>query len=217
MEEDRRDFSSVGLAAPAEGPSAGRHVREDGSRIGLRCPFRSVPDGLPLVVLAAALGACSPVFNWREVPIADDGLVALLPCKPDRATRNLPLGGDRSVAVDMTGCEAGGATFAVAHAAADDAAQADAWMRAWRAATRSQLAGAAIVETPAALPRAAALPGAGACSRRRSSRRWRPAPAHMLWFAQQRAGKMALYQATVLGQPSSPEARAIFFEGLRLP
>jgi hypothetical protein len=31
------------------------------------------------------------------------------------------------------------------------------------------------------------------------------------------AGKMALYQATVLGEPSSPDARSIFFEGLRLP
>ena len=180
-------------------------------------PFR--PRWAPLIVLTAALGACSPVFNWREVPIADDGLVALLPCKPDHATRHLPLGtgnGSASVEVDMTGCEAGGATFAVAHATAEDAAQADAWMRAWRAATRSQLAGAAIVETPATVPRAAGSPtpmrievpqqGAGG-----------PASAHMLWFAQQRGGKTALYQATVLGRPASPEAPGVFFEGLRLP
>lgn len=163
------------------------------------------------------LAGCSPVFNWRDVPIADDGLVALLPCKPDRATRQLPLGGgNASVAVDMTGCEAGGATFAVAHATAEDAAQAERWMQAWRAATRGQLAGAAIVETPSALPRAADAPapvrldvqqGAGGGA----------APAHMLWFAQQRPGKMALYQATVLGRPASAEALGTFFEGLRLP
>ena len=178
-------------------------------------PFR--PRWAPLILLtAAALGACSPVFNWREVPIADDGLVALLPCKPDRATRNLPLGGSASVAVDMTGCEAGGATFAVAHATAEDAAQADAWMRAWRAATRSQLAGAAIVETPATLPRSAASPAAVRFDVQHGGAGG-PAPAHMLWFAQQRAGKVALYQATVLGRPASAEAPSVFFEGLRLP
>jgi hypothetical protein len=179
-------------------------------------PFRH--RWAPLVVLTAALGACSPVFNWREVPIADDGLVALLPCKPDRATRKLPLGGgSASVAVDMTGCEAGGATFAVAHATAEDAAQADAWMRAWRAATRSQLAGAAIVETPATLPRAARSPAAVRFEVPQQQVAGDPAPAHMLWFAQQRAGKVALYQAIVLGRPASAEASGVFFEGLRLP
>ena len=165
-----------------------------------------------LALAAAALGACSPVFNWREVPIADDGLIALLPCKADRATRMLPLGAE-SVAVDVTGCEAGGATIAVAHSAAGDAAQAEAWMGAWRAATRAQLAAAAITEMPGVLLRSAASPA----PTRLETQAGASAPTHVLWFAQQRAGKMALYQATVLGQPSSPEARAIFFEGLRLP
>jgi len=180
-------------------------------------PLAFRPRFAALTVAAAVLAGCSPVFNWREVPIADDGLVALLPCKPDRVTRQLPLGGNSvSVAVDMTGCEAGGATFAVAHASAEDAAQAERWMQAWRAAARGQLAGAAVVETSSALPRAAGAPSpmrldvpqgvAGSA-----------APAHMLWFAQERPGKVALYQATVLGRPASAEALGTFFEGLRLP
>jgi len=173
-------------------------------------PFR--PRFATFVLAAAALGACSPVFNWREVPIADDGLVALLPCKADHATRTLPLGAE-SITVDMTGCEAGGATFAVAHAAAGDAAQAESWMRAWRTATRAQLAGATVAEAPAVLLRAAVSPG----PMRLDSQGGAGAPTHVLWFAQQRAGKMALYQATVLGKPSSPEALPTFFEGLRLP
>ena len=166
------------------------------------------------VLIATLLGACSPVFNWRVVPIADDGLVALLPCKPDRATRNLPLGADASIAVDMTGCEAGGATFAVAHATAEDAAQAERWMSAWRAATRSQLAGRTVAEGPSALLRATASPAPVRLDVQEAGSQ---APAHMLWFAQQRAGKMALYQATVLGKPSSADALPTFFEGLRLP
>jgi hypothetical protein len=175
-------------------------------------PFPFRPRFAALALAAAALGACSPVFNWREMPIADDGLIALLPCKADRATRMLPLGAEL-ISVDVTGCEAGGATFAVAHAAASDAAQADAWMRAWRAATRTQLGSAPVAETPVVMARAAESPG----PMRLDTQPGASAPTHVLWFAQQRAGKVALYQATVLGKPSSTEALAIFFEGLRLP
>src|SRR3954447_11373852 len=55
-----------------------------------------------LVVTATVLAACSPTFNWREVPVGDADVVVLLPCKPDRATRQLPLGTDM-VPVDMAG------------------------------------------------------------------------------------------------------------------
>ncbi|AMM24455.1 hypothetical protein [Variovorax sp. PAMC 28711] len=157
------------------------------------------------------LAACSPTFNWRDTPIADTGLLALMPCKPDRASRALPLGTE-SVTVDMVGCEAGGATFAIAHAGARDVPQAEAWQRAWRAATRAQAGEVDVVESPGALPRAAAAPApvrleAGGAM-----------PMQVLWFArQQPGGAVTLYQATVLGRPSSPDAVTTFFESLRLP
>ncbi|MEJ7687119.1 MAG: hypothetical protein WKG52_09085 [Variovorax sp.] len=166
-----------------------------------------------LALCAATVSACSLVFNWREVLIADDGLVALLPCKADRATRTLPLGGE-TITVDMTGCEAGGATFAIAHAAASSADQAEAWMHAWRAATRSQLANATVAEAPAVLPRASAMPAPVRLDAQGADR---ASTMHVVWFAQQRAGRMALYQATVVGEPSQPEALTTFIEGLRLP
>ena len=166
--------------------------------------------GLTAVLFVAAVStACSPTFNWREVPVGDAGLVAMLPCKPDRATRAMPLG-SASVAVEVVGCEAGGATFAVAHARAADAAQAEAWLVAWRAATRAQLVDAQPTEAPATLPRAALQP---APVRLDSGK----VAAHLLWFAQTRAGGVSLYQATVLGRPSSADAVATFDEGLRLP
>jgi hypothetical protein len=174
-------------------------------------PFRPRFAAAALAVLAA----CSPTFNWREVPIGDDGLVALLPCKADHAARDMPLGGTESIKVDVSGCEAGGATFAVAHATASSGAQAEAWMAAWRAATRSRLHGAPAVEAAAVVPRAASLPPPG----RLDAQGIGPdaAPTHVLWFAQQGAGGVSLYQATVLGKPSSPEAVKTFFEGLRVP
>jgi len=168
-----------------------------------------------LTAATALLAACSPTFNWREVPIAEAGLIALLPCKPDRATRALPLGAE-SVQVDMTGCETGGATFAVAHASANGPVQAEAWLNAWRAATRSQLGEAKVAEGPATLQRATAVPAPIRLDAQPPQQA--VAPVQVLWFAQsQKDGTVALYQATVLGRPSSVEAAKTFFEGLRLP
>lgn len=170
----------------------------------------------PALALASALAGCSPTFNWREVPIGNEGVVALLPCKPDRATRALPLGVD-AVTVDMAGCETGGATFAVAHAVAGSPAQAEGWIRAWRAATRSQLAGAPTTETAAVLPRAANAPAPVRLDTPEAEGGASAKPLHVLWFAQQRPDGVALYQATVIGKPSSADALPTFFEGLRVP
>jgi len=164
---------------------------------------------------AVALAACSPTFNWRETPIADAGLVALLPCKPDRAHRALPLGAE-SVQVDMAGCEAGGATFAIAHASAGSPEQAETWLTAWRAATRSQLGDAQVTEAPATLKRATAAPAPVRLDAQPPQQG--AAPVQVLWFAQsQKDGRVSLYQATVLGRPTAPDAAATFFDGLRLP
>jgi len=175
-----------------------------------------VPRPWPALAVAALLAAaCSPTFNWREVPVADAGLIALLPCKADRANRALPLGAE-SVQVDMAGCEAGGATFAIAHASANGPAQAEAWLNAWRTATRSQLGEAQVTEAPATLQRATAVPPPLRLDAQPPQQG--VAPVQVLWFAQsQKDGTVALYQATVLGRPSSPEASRTFFEGLRLP
>ncbi|HEX7866983.1 MAG TPA: hypothetical protein VF555_18665 [Variovorax sp.] len=175
-----------------------------------------------MLAAAALLAACSPAFNWREVPITGAGLVALLPCKADRASRALPLGAE-SVQVDMTGCEAGGATFAIAHASAGSPEQAEAWLRAWHAATRGQLGSEAqVTESPASVLRATAVPAPlrleAKAPQPQQQQQGAATPVQVLWFAQsQKDGTVALYQATVLGRPSSDEASKTFFEGLKLP
>lgn len=167
------------------------------------------------LALTAVLFACTPTFNWRDVRIADKGLVALLPCKADRATRVLPLGVE-SVEVEMAGCAAGGATFAVAHAAAADVAQAEAWLRAWRAATRAQLADAQVAESAGAVSRALATPAPWQLETHADTAK-AAISTRVLWFAQRTASGVSLYQATMLGKPSSPEVFTTFLEGLRLP
>ena len=177
----------------------------------MRRRFDIVPASLAILLVA-----CTPTFNWREVPVGDGDLVALLPCKPDRAERMLPLGTD-SVRVDMAGCEAGGVTFAVAHAEASGPAQASAWLDAWRRATRARLEGRASTEAAGVLPRAAAAPAPLRLDAPMGTGDDRAPPMRVLWFARQHPRGVSLYQATAIGQPSSTEALETFFEGLRLP
>ena len=66
-----------------------------------------------VALMALALAACSPAFNWRQVRLENTSLSLLLPCKPDKAEKVVPLGGQPTT-LAMLGCEAGGATFAVA-------------------------------------------------------------------------------------------------------
>ena len=48
---------------------------------------------LPALALCVAIAACSTELNWREARFDDAPLVALLPCKPDKGARELPLAG----------------------------------------------------------------------------------------------------------------------------
>nr|WP_295781910.1 hypothetical protein [Rhodoferax sp.] len=105
-----------------------------------------------LAILATT--ACSPALNWREVPI--EGLVALLPCKPDHATRTVQLGSQNTV-LQMSGCEAGGALYAISHVHIADAAQVGATQVAWRQSTLANLRASA-VQTQS-LPLAKLVPG----------------------------------------------------------
>lgn len=102
----------------------------------------SLPVTAPrLLVLAAALwvlAGCNPTFNWREVRPDNSGLSLLLPCKPDKAEKTVPLGG-QPVALRMLGCDAGDATFAVAVADIVDASKAEAVLAQWQALTLANM------------------------------------------------------------------------------
>lgn len=88
---------------------------------GLSCRLRTVPlfrrpflCWLPVVMLPALL-ACSPTFNWRQVRTEPAPLAPLMPCKPERAERRVPMT-ESGVGLQLMRCEAGGLTFAVSWA-----------------------------------------------------------------------------------------------------
>ncbi|MDB5870034.1 MAG: hypothetical protein JWP96_2366 [Polaromonas sp.] len=97
-----------------------------------------------------ALAACSPAFNWREVRPENTRLSLLLPCKPDKAQKLVPLGG-QATTLAMLGCDAGGATFAVAVADVGDAAKAAPVLALWQDLTLANMKAAPSSRQPLSL------------------------------------------------------------------
>ncbi|MBP8136363.1 MAG: hypothetical protein KAY10_08675 [Rhodoferax sp.] len=80
--------------------------------------------------------ACSPALNWREVPLGQ--VTVLLPCKPDRAQRIVNLGPIQT-SMQMAGCEAAGALYAVSHVRLTDPSQVAGAQSAWQKASLSNM------------------------------------------------------------------------------
>jgi hypothetical protein len=86
------------------------------------------------LALTLILSACSPAQNWRDIAFEGSTLKAQLPCKPDRTTRTVPLGG-LSVDLQVAGCESGTAMVAVMTAALPAGSDAVAVLSGWQKAT----------------------------------------------------------------------------------
>ncbi|MEO5661423.1 MAG: hypothetical protein ABIQ90_16755 [Polaromonas sp.] len=99
----------------------------------IQSPMSGRTRGL-LTAALLALAGCTPAFNWREVRPDSTRLNLLLPCKPDKAQKVVPLAG-RATTLSMWGCDAGGATFAVAVADIGDVAQAAPVLALWQQLT----------------------------------------------------------------------------------
>jgi hypothetical protein len=92
-----------------------------------------------VVVAAAALMlGCSPTYNWRDVRVGDAAVLALMPCKPDKAERTVPLQG-QSATLHMASCDVGALTFAVAALHVPDGVEVSAASHAWKLATLASL------------------------------------------------------------------------------
>lgn len=161
------------------------------------------------VAATAALLACSPTFNWREVRVESTGLKAMFPCKPDHATRNVVLA-ERPVSLEALACDAGGATFAVLFADADPGSAGE-FLGGWQAATLAALRSNSAQETrpfrpPGALELPQSLQTAASGQRADGSTvRGRAA-----YFARGRQ----VFQAVVYADKLEPEATEPFFSGL---
>lgn len=82
--------------------------------------------------MALVSGGCTPALNWRDVSV--ERLKVNLPCKPDRAQRPVVLL-NTTLQLDMAGCEAADALFAVSHATVPQGVNVKDMLAAWQTAT----------------------------------------------------------------------------------
>lgn len=85
------------------------------------------------LMLAAALSACSPQYDWRDYRSSDAPYAVLFPGKPASQTRSIQLD-TLAVNMTMTAAEVNGVIFAVGSAQLPDAAQGQAAIEAMKTA-----------------------------------------------------------------------------------
>jgi hypothetical protein len=171
-----------------------------------------------LLAAATALAGCSPTFNWREQRLLPTSLQALMPCKPDEATRTVPLGVSR-VEMRMVGCETGGATFAIAYAMVAPAGV-GAMLGAWQDATLANFGRVPGPDGPAGrafVPEGAlSLPQSVRIATDGRGPDGTPLSAQAAWFAATAGRETYLFQALVYASRPVPEVADTFFSALRL-
>lgn len=170
-----------------------------------RLSFRALP-----LLLVLGLLACSPTLNWREVRPEGVSLSMLLPCKPDRANKSVPLDG-RDTVLSMTGCEAGGAMFALARADVGDASRAAQVLAQWQSLTLAHMRAPAAVTQNAQVVGADALPQPVLVSARGSHPNGQAVEGRALYFAR----GSQLFQAVVYAPRVSSEAVETFFSSFK--
>jgi hypothetical protein len=164
-----------------------------------------------VAVVACLFSACSPTLNWRETRPADSGAVALFPCKPDRFTRTVMLGGEKLQMV-LNSCAAGDATYALSHAQMADAAHVSPALETMQESASGNLGGAASVVSRLAIPGMTPHP---------VTQRWAVqgkradgSAVHQQFTVFTRG--LRIYQATVVGTVLDATAADTFFGSLQL-
>ncbi|MEZ5606483.1 MAG: hypothetical protein R3E52_05020 [Burkholderiaceae bacterium] len=167
--------------------------------------------------LATLLLGCSPALNWREVGLPGSSAHALLPCKPERATRSVPLGGVPTE-LAVAGCDAAGATFAVMTASVPAGQPPDAVLAGWQQATLANMQAAAAqvqrsdFRPPGGLP----LPHAQRIVAQGRRGDGRAVTAQAVWSARAapEGGGVELLHAVMYAEHANPAAADAFFGGL---
>jgi hypothetical protein len=176
-------------------------------------PWPAWPPASALIAagMAGGLAACSPELNWRQVRLDNTTMQALMPCKPDRQVRPLNMAG-ASVQYQMRVCEAGGVTWALAHADVGDATRVGPALAFLKTSAGVKL-GAAQVES-AALQVPGMTPNAE--SARLSIAGQRPDHSPVRQVLAVFSHGTSVFEAVAIGARLPPEAVESFLESLRI-
>lgn len=157
----------------------------------------------PLGVLMSLL-ACSPALNWRSVRIDDSSLQATLPCKPERATRQVPWA-EHAVDMSLVGCEARGAMWTIASMALPQNMSVGEGLAHWRQITLAHLRSDPAAAGQSFVPMGALeVPQSTRVHVRGQTPNGAALEVDLAWFARASSGGAYLYQAALYA--SVPEA-----------
>ncbi len=171
--------------------------------------MRSIQFPIYAVLALAGLAACNPTFNWRDVRPADTRLSLLMPCKPDKAQKTVPMGGQPTVLM-LLSCDAGGVTFAVAVADVKDASLVKDTLVQWQGASLSSLK--ANLATPGTAFKSTGLPsGAVMVSATGKRANGQTVSSQAAYFAQ----GSQVFQAAIYADKLAPDVADTFFSGLK--
>lgn len=165
-------------------------------------------------VLAVSLASCSPDMNWRQTGFDGTNFKADLPCKPDKAVRQVPLGG-LPVDLQVAGCESGSAMVAVMTAALPSGADANAVLQGWQQATLANMQATEPQSQAWAPARLLPLPAAQRLTAQGRRNDGQPVAMQAVWGAFVERDHVRLVHAAVYDRQVSPALADTLFEGLR--
>jgi hypothetical protein len=165
-----------------------------------------------LLLLALLAPACTPQYNWRQTAITGTGLQTQFPCKPERAVRQVRLGG-QPVQLSMASCTVADVSVAVGHAALVDPAGAGAVLLQWQQATLATMRATGVRHSPLRLRHATDVGDAVLVHAQGTGPDARPLVLQAAWFA---SGNSA-FVAMLYGPVIQDEVAETFFAALRLP
>lgn len=180
-----------------------------------RMKFRAI--FVPVFLVAGlVLGACSPSWNWRDLRLEQAPIRIQLPCKPEQASRRVPLAGEL-VDLQMTGCATQGTTFAVTAARLSPGASPAAVLAAWRESMLQTLHASEVQERPYTPSGSGmlALPQSVRVDARGTQPDGKPVQASAVWFARTDPNGVWVVHAAVYGAKTDRAVVETFLGAVR--
>ena len=164
-----------------------------------------------LLSSAMLLQGCSPSLNWRDVRLDESSVLALFPCKPERAARGVSIN-NQTLILSVLACDVHDTKFALAYADTQDAEKTGPLLASWKAVTLDNMRATVPQEIPANIKGVTGSPATGVTANGR-----RPDGTAVVLQAVWFASGSRIFQASVYSDVARSQVAETYFSGLRLP
>jgi hypothetical protein len=175
-------------------------------RIGIIDAF-----GWPVLALLAALAACSPALDWREVRAEGSDVTMLFPCRPEKHERTVRIAG-ADLRMRMHSCDAAGSTFSLAFVDAGEPTGVEPLLAALKAGAVANIGATPVQQQPFAPPGATPNPASALLRAEGRLPDGRRVTEHAAFFVR----GLRLHQATAIGETLPEDAIQTFFGAIKL-